>query len=84
MPGEVPLTVEVGNLTEENDMSPIEYAEWRQSGRCASGCCVQVARVGDRYLIRDGKNTAIPPLEFSRSEWLSFIGGIEDGDFQFD
>ncbi|GIF15154.1 DUF397 domain-containing protein [Actinoplanes teichomyceticus] len=54
---------------------------WRRSKRCATGACVEVARVGELFLIRDSKNPDSPPLTFTREVWEAFLAGIKAGEF---
>lgn len=54
--------------------------DWQSSTACASGTCVEVARVGDDYLLRDSKHPEQPPLAFSRAEWTEFLDGIVAGE----
>ena len=58
-------------------------AVWRKSTRSGpySDNCVEVAFVGDAIAVRDSKNTASPALVFTRSEWIAFVGGTKDGEF---
>ncbi|MBB2911604.1 hypothetical protein FHS43_002877 [Streptosporangium becharense] len=69
-------------------------ARWRKSGRSTGGDCVEVAVVpGDPalarhkadadqlYLVRDSKDPDGPALAFTRSEWVAFVGGVKDGEF---
>ncbi len=57
---------------------------WRRAPRCTSGTCVEVAKVADRYLIRDSKNPDIGPLSFSEDEWNTFVGGVKGDAFRFE
>jgi hypothetical protein len=58
--------------------------EWRRAPECAAGSCVEVAKVADRYLIRDSKNPEAGVLSFSEAEWNTFVGGVKAGAFRFD
>ncbi|MDT5031470.1 MAG: hypothetical protein QOC94_1641 [Actinoplanes sp.] len=58
--------------------------EWRRSRSCGSGACIEVAKVGDLFMIRDSKNPAAPPLSFTADEWAAFTGGVFAGDFDFE
>jgi hypothetical protein len=60
-----------------------EDPEWRRAG-CTSANCVEVARVADRYLIRDSKNPELGPLSFSEDEWNTFVGGVKADAFRFE
>ncbi len=54
---------------------------WTKSSRCGTNACVEVARDGESYLIRDGKDVAVPALRFSAAEWAAFVAGAKAGDF---
>jgi Domain of unknown function (DUF397) len=64
-------------------VNDINMPAWRKSSRCGSNTCVEVAKVGDAYLMRDSKNPDDAPLSFTADEWHSFVAGIKDGDFPF-
>jgi hypothetical protein len=57
--------------------------EWRRSNRCASGACIEVAKSGSNYLIRDSKNPDVE-LTFTTEEWAAFSTGVVAGDFHFE
>jgi hypothetical protein len=61
-------------------VAPNEIA-WRRSSRCGSTTCVEVARDGDHYLVRDSKNLDRPALRFSQDEWVEFLDGIQRGEY---
>ncbi|WP_369819689.1 DUF397 domain-containing protein [Actinoplanes sp. TFC3] len=54
---------------------------WHRSSRCANGTCVEVARTGDEYLIRDGKNPAGTPLRLPAPAWNAFVAAVKAGEF---
>ena len=54
---------------------------WRRSKRCASGACVEVARNGERFLMRDSKNPGGAPLAFDPDTWEEFLAGVKAGEF---
>ncbi|MEU7904081.1 DUF397 domain-containing protein [Actinoplanes sp. NPDC049118] len=56
---------------------------WRKSSRCGNTTCVEVAKVGDEYLIRDSKNPDAAPLNFTADEWIAFEAGVKAGEFRF-
>ncbi|MFB9340010.1 DUF397 domain-containing protein [Actinoplanes octamycinicus] len=58
-----------------------EKTQWRRSRRCASGACVEVARVGEVFLIRDSKNVDADPLAFNREAWEAFVAGVKADEF---
>jgi len=58
--------------------------EWRRSGDCGNGTCIEVAKVNDHYLIRDSKNPANEPLAFTADEWHAFVSGVKRDEFRFE
>ncbi len=56
---------------------------FRKSSRCSGGSCVEVARDGDQYLIRDSKRPEVAPLAFTKDEWVAFVEGVNAGEFSF-
>ena len=64
-------------------MEEITAPKWKKSSRCASATCVEVAKIGDGYLIRDSKNPDVAPLSFTTEEWSAFVAGVRAGEFRF-
>lgn len=58
-----------------------ESKRWHRSSRCGTSTCVEVAREGGDYLVRDSKNLAQEPLRFSSAEWNAFVAGVLNGEF---
>jgi len=58
--------------------------EWRRSGDCPNGTCIEVARIDDQYLIRDSKNPDSAPLIFTADEWRAFVSGVKRDEFRFE
>lgn len=58
-------------------------AVWRKSTRSGpySDNCVEVAFVGEAVALRDSKNPESAVLVFTPQEWLAFVGGAKDGEF---
>jgi len=58
-------------------------AAWRKSSRSGpySDNCVEVAFVGGAVALRDSKNPHGAVLLFTPEEWLAFVGGAKDGEF---
>jgi hypothetical protein len=65
------------------DLSDVvsEHAVWRKSSRSASSNCVEVARIGGHFAVRDSKDRSDLILLFTRDEWDAFIFGARDGEF---
>jgi len=63
-----------------NDIDP---PKWVRSTRCASGTCVEVAKVDDQYLIRDSKRPEVARLAYTEDEWTAFVAGVNAGEFRF-
>jgi len=57
--------------------------KWRKSSRCGSNTCVEVAKVGDEYLVRDSKNPQNGALAFTPAEWVAFVEGVKADEFSF-
>lgn len=58
--------------------------EWRRSKGCGSSTCIEVAKVGDQYLVRDSKNPDATPLTFTADEWFAFVSGVKRDEFRFE
>lgn len=54
---------------------------WTRSSKCSGGQCVEVAKVGDQYLIRDSKNSDAGSLTFDEAGWTAFMRGVAAGEF---
>jgi uncharacterized protein DUF397 len=61
----------------------LEGAGWRKSTRSGpySDNCVEVAFVGGAVALRDSKDKAGAVLLFTPEDWLAFVGGTKDGEF---
>ena len=61
----------------------LERASWRKSSRSGpySDNCVEVAFAGGAVALRDSKDKSGPVLLFTPEEWLAFVGGTKDGEF---
>jgi hypothetical protein len=57
-------------------------AKWFKSSRSGSqGACVEVAVVTEGVAVRDTKDREGGTLEFTRTEWATFIDGLKTGAF---
>ena len=63
-------------------MNELNPPKWRKSTRCAGATCVEVAKVGDQYLIRDSKRPEVAALAFTSEEWTAFVAGVNAGEFR--
>jgi len=45
------------------------------------GTCVEVAGYGGLVLMRDSKDPFGPVLVFTPQEWVSFVKGVKQGEF---
>ncbi|MER7281723.1 DUF397 domain-containing protein [Dactylosporangium sp. NPDC000244] len=61
----------------------LDGAAWRKSTRSGpySDNCVEVAFVGGAVALRDSKDKTGPVLLFTPEEWVAFVGGTKDGEF---
>jgi hypothetical protein len=55
--------------------------DWRKSSFCGSSACVEVAKTGDEFLVRDSKDANSPVLKFTVDEWSAFLAGVNAGEF---
>lgn len=56
---------------------------WRRSSQCDTGTCVEAAEIAGIVAIRDSKNPQGPILRFTKQEWIAFVAGVRDGEFEF-
>lgn len=55
------------------DPQELYYAEWRKSGYCDGGACVEVAKIPHgRVAVRDGKYPSSSLLLFTPGAWANF------------
>jgi hypothetical protein len=58
---------------------------WKKSSRSngnGGNNCVEVAQTSDTVFVRDSKDLGEGPvLKFTTSEWLAFIAGAKDSEF---
>jgi uncharacterized protein DUF397 len=58
---------------------------WKKSSRSngnGGNNCVEVRMTSDEILVRDSKDEGTGPvLKFTRMEWLAFVGGAKDSEF---
>ena len=61
----------------------LNRAVWRKSTRSGpwTDNCVEVAFVDGAIAVRDSKNPTGSVLVFTPSEWLAFVDGAKDGEF---
>lgn len=56
--------------------------EWRRSSLCGGDGCVEAASYSDgQVAVRDAKDPAGPVLLYSRKEWLTFLAGVRNCEF---
>jgi hypothetical protein len=59
--------------------------DWRKSSLSGNDqpSCVEVAFVvDDAVLVRDSKDPDGAVLTFTRGEWVAFLGGVRNGEFE--
>lgn len=66
------------------DQSHSGEVMWRKStySEASSGGCVEVAFSGGFVLVRDTKDRAAGFLRFMGEEWVAFVAGVKDGEFE--
>jgi len=57
--------------------------EWKKSSKSGGngGECVEVRRHDETIQVRDSKDPTGPILQFTAAEWMAFVGGARDGEF---
>ena len=59
-----------------------DITTWEKSGRSgAAGHCVEAAPYAGGVVIRNSNDPAAGGLLFTAAEFVAFIGGARDGDF---
>ena len=53
----------------------------RRSSFCSDGKCVGVAAGTGGVALVDTKDLSLAPLHFTRAEWVSFVLGVKNGEF---
>jgi hypothetical protein len=59
---------------------PIE-TPWRKSSYSGANGCVEVALTADVIGVRDTKAQDGPVLRFTPEEWVAFVAGVRNGEF---
>lgn len=54
---------------------------WHLSKSCDGGNCVEIGTRGESVLIRSSAAEDRRYIALSRDEWLAFVAGVKDGDF---
>ena len=54
---------------------------WHIARRCETGGCVEVGILGESVMIRSTADPEGVCVTISRNEWLVFVAGVKDGDF---
>jgi hypothetical protein len=57
---------------------------WRKSTKSGpySDNCAEVRKVGNQIQIRNSKNPDAGTALFTEDEWIAFIGGVKDNEFE--
>ncbi len=55
---------------------------WRKARASqGGGACVEVAPLADGVAVRDSKDRDGPVLSFTAAEWVAFLDGARNGEF---
>jgi Domain of unknown function (DUF397) len=73
----------VSRYVTPSDIPPSARASlaWRVARDCDAGTCISVAPHKGMIVIGDTKNPDGPVLSYNHDEWLAFVRGIRQGDF---
>ena len=65
-----------------SQMTDVTRAIWRKSSHSGSGNqCVEVARIGAAFAVRDSKNPSGGHLTFDAAGWNAFLDGVKHGSY---
>ena len=56
---------------------------WRRSSFCASGECVEVARLDEMIFMRDSKDPSGHTLRYTTEEFRYLVRAIKAGEYDF-
>ena len=56
-------------------------AEWHKASVSGASGCVEVKELAGAVFVRDSKNQDGPVLRFNEREWLAFLDGAKNGEF---
>jgi hypothetical protein len=60
----------------------VEEADYRVSSYTGGGNCVAVARLASGSVaVKHSWRRDVQPIVFTRDEWIAFIAGVKDGEF---
>ena len=63
-------------------MSRSTELAWRKAAASGNNGCVELAALpGGGIAVRDSKDPSGPVLSFTRHEWVSFLDGLDKGEF---
>lgn len=63
------------------DVNSVKIA-YNKSSFSRGGNCVMVARLSDgNVLVGDTKDRTLEPLRFNGAEWLAFVQGVKNSEF---
>lgn len=63
-------------------MSTSTELAWRKASASGNNGCVELAPLADGGIaVGDSKDPAGPVLSFTRHEWVSFLDGLDKGEF---
>jgi len=54
---------------------------WFKSSFSREESCVEVCLFEDRILVRNSKDPAGPVLSFTGDEWVAFLKGVQEDEF---
>lgn len=60
---------------------PQSDVAWRKSSFSGNGNCVEVALTDHGIGVRDTKDREGPVLRFTPDEWVAFVAGVRNGEF---
>jgi hypothetical protein len=62
-------------------VSTDSWFRWRKSRHSQTGSCLEVRLDDGRIQVRDSKDPGGAVLTFTPDEWVAFVAGAKDGEF---
>ncbi|MEV7013119.1 DUF397 domain-containing protein [Streptosporangium sp. NPDC051022] len=71
-----------------SDSEALAHVAWHISTKSdnGGGSCVEAGPLGDgsgRVAVRHSRRPDAEVIVYSRAEWVAFVGGVKDGEFDF-
>ena len=74
--------MQIHNQSDTTDQQTDNALTYTISSKCSGGSCVGVARLEDgTVMVRNTTSDSNQPIAFTRDEWVAFIAGVKNDEF---